>query len=143
MIKRRILRELNERLDRIGGELVRASAITEEEAETAAASPWLFARLRAHIAGERERRETNERWSILLTVMRHALPATGLAAALALGLFMFASSNAPQASAQFSDQALFETNDSGVQQVVFAERRPLSHDELLETIMNEEREGSK
>ena len=143
MTKTRFFRKLNERLDRIGRELVRASSISAEEAEAAASSPWLFARVRARIAGEGERRETNERWSVLLTVLRHAIPATGLAAAAALALFIVMSPGAPQASTQFNDQALFETNDAGVQHVVFAERRPLSTDEVLDTIINGEREVSR
>jgi hypothetical protein len=142
MINRKT-RELNERLDRIGIELIRAASMDEAEAEEAASSPWIFARVRARIAVEHERHETGERWSILLTVIRHAISATGLTAALALGLFLFANSSVPQSSMQFSDQALFETNDAGVQHVVFAERRPLSQDEVLETIMNGEREGSR
>jgi hypothetical protein len=143
MIKVRFLRKLNERLDRIGRELIRASSVTAEEADVAASSPWLFARLRARIASERERRETSERWSILITVIRHAIPATGLATAAALALFIVASSGAPQPATQFSDQALFETSDAGVQHVVFAERRPLSPDEVLDTIITGEREVSR
>jgi len=135
--------ELNERLDQIGRELVRAFSISEDELETAASSPWLFARLRARLASERERRETTERWSILLTVLKRAVPATAAAAALALGVLLFANSDNSQASAAFTDQALFETNDVGVQHIVFAERRPLSHDELLDAILNGEREGAR
>src|SRR6266852_5889275 len=100
MIKRKN-RELNERLDRIGIELIRAASITDAEAEEAASSPWVFARVRARIAVEHEQRETGERWSILLTVIRRAVSATGLAAALALGLFLFANSSVPQSSIQF------------------------------------------
>ena len=136
-------RELNERLDQIGRELIRAFSIKADELETATTSPWLFARLRARIAAERERSETTERWSILLTVLKRAVPATAAAAALALGVFLFASSDNSQASAAFTDQALFETNDVGVQHIVFAERRPLSHDELLDAIINGEREGAR
>ena len=143
MIQGKMIRELKRRLDEIGRQLVRASSMTEEEAGAAAASQWLFARTRARILSEQDRRDTGERWSILLHVLRHAVPATGLAAALAFGLFVYSSSGAPQPAEQFSDQALFETNDAGVQHVVFAERRPLSPDEVLETIINPEREASK
>ena len=134
---------MNQWLDQIGREIVRAASINEDEAQAAASSPWLLARLRARIAREQERREATERWSILVTVLRHAVPATAAAAALSLGLFIFANSTVQQTSVQFSDQALFETSDAGVQHIVFAERRPLSPDEVLDTIINEEREGSR
>ena len=134
---------LDDRLDQIGRELISAFSLTSEEAHAAASSPWLWARLRARIAAERQRRESAEQWSILAMVLRRALPATATAALLALGLFIFVNTTAPRTSAQFNDQALFETNDVGVQHIVFAERRPLSADEILDTIMNEEREGTR
>ena len=143
MMQGKVIPELKQRLDEMGRELVRASSMTEEEAGAAADSQWLFARTRARILREQGRRETGDRWSILVHVLRHAVPATGLAAALAFGLFVYGSSSAPPTDEAFSDQALFETNDAGVQHVVFAERRPLSPDEVLETILNPEREAAK
>ncbi len=130
----------DEHLDKIGRELLQASSINEAEVHAAASSPWLFSRVRARITAESVRRETSDRWSIFVTVMRHAIPATAGAAVLALGLFVFTNSTSPQTSPQFSDQALFETSDAGVQHIVFAERRPLSPDEVLDTIINEDRE---
>ena len=131
----------DEHLDKIGRELVQASSTNDAEAHVAASSPWLFSRVRARITAESVRRETSDRWSIFMTVMRHAIPAT--AGVLALGLFIFTNSTSPQTSPQFSDQALFEATDAGVQHIVFAERRPLSPDEVLDTIINEDREGAR
>src|SRR5258708_3490113 len=103
MMQGKMIRQLKLRLDEIGRELVRASSMNEEEAGVAAASQWLFARTRARILSEQDRRETGERWSILLHVLRHAVPATGLAAALAFGLFVYGSSGAAQPAEQFTD----------------------------------------
>ena len=133
----------DEHLDKIGRELVQASSTNDAEAHVAASSPWLFSRVRARITAESVRRQTSDRWSIFMTVMRHAIPATAGAAVLALGLFIFTNSTSPQTSPQFSDQALFEASDAGVQHIVFAERRPLSPDEVLDTIINEDREGAR
>lgn len=135
-------RELNEKLDRIGLELVRAASVVEAEAADAATSPWLFARVRAFIAAESERREAGERWSTILTVIGRAVPAMGVATAIAFGSFLWAGSNASQPMVQFSDQELFATNDAGVEQVVFADRRP-SSDEIMETIISGGREIGK
>jgi len=76
----------DEHLDKIGRELLQASSINEAEVHAAASSPWLFSRVRARITAESVRRETSDRWSIFVTVMRHAIPATAGAAVLALGL---------------------------------------------------------
>ena len=136
-------RELNKRLDRIGIELVRASSMTRAEAEDAASSPWLFTRLRARVAAEGERHEAGERWSTILTVIRHAVPVMGLATVVAFGSFLLAGSNGSQPPARFSDQSMFATSDAGVEGVVFADRRALSSDEVMETIISGERETAR
>jgi hypothetical protein len=136
-------RDLNERLDRIGIELVRASSMTRAEAGEVASSPWLFARLRARVAAESERHEAGERWSTILTVIRHAVPAMGLATVVAFGSFLLAGSGSSQSPPQFSDQSMFVTSEAGVEGVVFADRRALSSDEVMETILNGERETAR
>lgn len=135
--------QANEQLDRFGGELIRAASLSAEEAAEAVSSPWMFARLKARIDREREGRDAGERWSTLLTVIWRAIPATGLAAAVALGSLFLAGTTSQNTAEQFSDQDLFATNDAGVQRVVFADRRPLSSDEVMETIINGEQEASK
>ena len=47
----------DERLDKIGAELVRACSASAEEVEQAAASPFLYRRIQAHIAAEQRRRQ--------------------------------------------------------------------------------------
>lgn len=136
-------RELNEKLDRIGGEIIRAASLNSAEADDAVASPWMFARLRARIENDREGREARDGWSTLMTVIWRAIPATGLATAIALGSLFLAGTTSQQASVQFSDQELFATNDAGVQRVVFADRRPLSSDEVMESIISGEPEATK
>ena len=133
----------NEHLDRIGGELVRAASLSAAEADDAVSSPWLFARLATRLKSERATRDTGERWSTLLTVIWRAIPATGLATAVAVGALLFAGTTGQQSAVQFSDQELFETNDAGVQRVVFADPRSLSSDEVMETIINGEQEATK
>lgn len=143
MIGKKRERGLNERLDRIGREAVRLSATNDVEAETVAASPFLYARIRARIEAERARREEGEGWFVLLGVVWRAVPAMALMAIFAVSLFWFASAGAPS-SGVFGDEALLGANDAGIQRVVFADRRALSRDEVLATIINEdERETTR
>ena len=136
-------RDLKERLDRIGVELIRSASLTEAEVEDGPSSAWHFTRLRARIAAESERHEASERWSTILTVVRQAVPATAMAAAVAFGSFLVGGSNRSPSTVQFSDQDLLTMNDSGVEQMMFADQRTPSSDEVMETIISEERETTK
>jgi hypothetical protein len=143
MIRKKRDRKRDERLDRIASEVVRASATNTDEAEAAASSPFHYARLSARINAERARREEGERWFALLGVVWRAVPAMALMAVLAFSLFLSASRGTP-AGGSFSDEALLGARDAGVEHVVFADRKPLSSDEVLATILNgEEREVSR
>ncbi|HVF87220.1 MAG TPA: hypothetical protein VM866_06510 [Pyrinomonadaceae bacterium] len=137
-------RGLDEQLDRLGRELVRTSANNETEVESAAASPFLYARVRARIAAERRRREAGENWLSLLTVARRAVPAMALSAAIAFGVFQFGGNNQFEQSFD-DDDVLFAANDTGVGRVVFDDTDALSNDEMLDTIMsgNGEAEASR
>lgn len=134
---------LNERLDRLGREVVRAAAMNETTAEAVASSPFLYARLRARFKAERERREEGERWFTLLGVVWRAVPAMALTAIVAFVLFWSASLGARSPS-NFSVESLLGARDAGIEHVVFADRQPLSSDEVLATILNEdERETTR
>ncbi len=137
-------RGFGEQLDRIGREVVRTSAKNEMEAESAAASPFLYARVRARIAAERKRREAGENWLSLLTVARRAVPAMALSAAIAFGVFQFGGNTSFEQSFD-DDDVLFAANDTGVGRVVFDDTDALSNDEMLDTIMsgNGEAEASR
>lgn len=135
-------RRSNERLDGLGSEIVRASAKNEAEAESAAASPFLYTRVRARIATEQKRRQVRENWLSLLTVARRAVPAMSLSAAIAFGVFLYGSSARIEQS--IDDELLFAANESGVGSVVFDDTDVLSNDEMLDAIMNgEEVEASR
>ena len=143
MIHKKIDRKRDERLDRVASEVVRASAMNRHEAEAAAASPFLYARISARIKAERARREEGERWFALLGVLWRAVPAMTLMAVLAFSLFLSARRGTP-AGGRFIDEELLGARDAGVEHVVFADRQPLSRDEVLATILNgEEREVSR
>ena len=137
-------RVTEERLDRVGRAVVRASASNEAAAEAVASSPFLYARVRARIAAERGRREEGERWLALLGVVWRAVPAMAVAAALAFALFLFTIFGAG-AQGGFSDETLLSAQDVGVEGAVFADSRAWSNDEVLATLLEaeEEREGQR
>ena len=138
-------RGLDERLDRLGRKIVRASAANETEAERVASSPFLYTRLRARINAERKRREEGEGWLAMLGIAWRAVPAMALTAVFAFALFWSSNLGAPTTTttAALSDEALFGASDAGIERVVFADRQPLSSDEVLATLINEEQEVSR
>jgi hypothetical protein len=124
-----------ERLGRVAREVVRASASGEAEARAVADSPFLYARVRARIEEERRRREEGEGWLGLFGVVWRAVPAMTLAAAAALALFL--SSGANELTPGFGLGAETLLGEDDVEQVVLADTRAPSNDEVLSTIIGE------
>jgi hypothetical protein len=90
--------ELNdETLNRFSDELLRASEAGEAEISTAAASPFLYRRIRVRIEAE-ERRIAQERgaWLSLLAGVKHAIPALLAFAVVAVGSLMLTPSLSQQ-----------------------------------------------
>lgn len=136
-------RNSDEQLDRVGRELVRASASHETEAEASASSPFLYTRIRARIAAEQERRAEKESWLAMLGVVWRAVPAMALIAIFALVMFVSASFN-KQPSVASNDYTILGASNTGVENVVFADSRNMSSDDVLATIMSEdEQEASR
>lgn len=133
--------DTHEQLDRLGRSIIRASADNETEATAAASSPFLYARLRTRINGEGARREERERWRALFGVIWRAVPAMALVAVFAFVLFL--STSFRQIAGSYSDEALLGERDAGVERVVFASNgQPLSSDDVLATILNDDERGS-
>lgn len=128
-------------LERLGREVLRASAANEGEAERVASSPFLYTRVRAAIAAERARREEADWWRAALAVFWRAVPAMALVAVLAFALSLFAA--APRGAAAAGAE-LLSPGDVGVDGVMFAEGVAFSNDEVLDTILDEgEGEGPR
>ena len=143
MLKRKDRLESEERLDRVGRAVLRASAaMSEAEADAVASSPFLYTKVRARIAAERERRESGANWLALSVLMRRAVMAMSLVAIVSLTMFLFARVRTEPLRG-FSDEAFFDARRAGVERVLFAEQGGLSNDEVLATIMGDEREVSK
>ena len=125
-----------ERLERVAREVVRAASAGEAEAEAAAGSPFLYARVRARIEEER-RREEGEGWLALFGVAWRAVPAMALVAVAALALFL--SSGAGELTPGFGlgAETLLGERDGDFEQVVLADTRTPSNDEVLSTIIGE------
>jgi hypothetical protein len=94
MFSRNRQRTPDEHLDRIGKSVVRAGGISDDDTEAIAASPFMYARLRARIEAERQRQaEPQAGWFATLFVARRAIPALVLIAIVAVAAFWFAKTN--------------------------------------------------
>ncbi|HKG13082.1 MAG TPA: hypothetical protein VKB12_07075 [Pyrinomonadaceae bacterium] len=131
-----------ERLDALGREIVRASAANEDEAEAAASSPFLYARVRARVAAERARLDEADDWRAALRIFRRAVPTVAVVAMMALALFVSVLLGTAQADAR-DEATLLGERDTGVEDVVFTGRSTLTSDEVLETIIEDEREAQR
>lgn len=127
----------NEDLDRIGKVILRSAAAQEEEVEAAAASPFLFTRVRAAIADETRQREESGGWLSMILVARRAIPAMALVATLAAVLTIWSAGlSLTGAQAQNDDEALFGIGDPGVEQTVLTSRSGLSRDEVFNIVVD-------
>ena len=129
---------LRERLDRAGRIITKAAGISEEKASEIAAAPFMFARIQARIASEEQGSDAGI-WMAFWSISKRAIPAMMIVAALSFGLSVYFTGNKNQPTA-FSVDAYLGTNESGVENLFFAERRPLTQDEVLATIISSDRE---
>jgi hypothetical protein len=95
---------LGKRLDRTGSELVRAAGMSEFESDAAASSPFLYARIRARIEGERQRADTGVPAFALLSIAWRAIPALALIAIAAVSSLWVTTPAAPVAGSPASVQ---------------------------------------
>ena len=125
----------NERLDRAGRMVLRAAASNEAEIAAAAASPFLFARVRAAIAAEQRRREETSGWLSIFFVARQAVPAMALIALLA-AILTVSSAQLGAPASPADDDALFGAPGAGVEQTVLADRNGLPPDEVFNIVVD-------
>lgn len=130
---------VNERLDRLGSEVLRASSLNEEETDAVVSTPFFYSRLRSRIAVEAARREEKENWLSMIKVFWRAVPAMAMVAVFCLVLFL-SSSSGGLVTAGLTEDGVAGARDSGIESVVFAENQSLSNDEVLTTIIGREDE---
>ena len=122
-------------LDRAGRIVLFAASRNDEEAEAAAASPFLFARVRAAIS-EAEQQDEAAGWLPLLFVARSAVPAMALIAILTAILTVWSIRPiAPAPGYGMEDEALSDTRDPGVEQTILT-RKALSRDEVFNLVVD-------
>ena len=138
MFKRNL--QNDEHLDRAGRVVLRAASADEAEIERAAASPFLFTRVRGRIA-EQLRENESGGWQSLPLIAWRAIPAMALVASIAGGLMLWSgqSANAPSAANTpvgfgMYEDALTDTNDPGVEQTVLS-RNNLSHEDVFDMVI--------
>lgn len=130
------------RLDRAGKRIVRASVLPDEDAGQIALSPFLLARIKAQISETSRRDEAASIWTNFTLISRKAIPVMSLAALFSIGLFAYTGNKSSNPT--FSVDAYLGTSESQVEQLVFAERQPVTVDEVLGTIVTrDEREPAR
>lgn len=141
MARNKLPRISDERLDAAGRAVVRSAAGAETEA--AADAPFLYARVRARIEERRREADPSASWLTLLQVARRAVPTMAFVAALAAALLFWAASfgarqeggRPAERFAFVGDDVVFGT-DAGVESAVLADGGQLSHDEILNMVVN-------
>ena len=129
-------RQNEDQSDRAGRLVLLAAARNDDEAEAAASSPFLFARVRARIAQEERRRQESGSWVSLLLVARRAIPVMALVAVLAAILTVWSMRpSAPSLGYGLEDEALTDTRDPGVEQTILT-RNALSRDEVFSIVVD-------
>jgi len=139
MFKRNSANE--QHLDRAGKVILRAAAAEEKQIEAAAATPFLFTRVRARIA-EQLRDNESGGWQSLPLIAWRAIPAMALIASITGGLMLWSgasttmpsTANAPVGFGIY-EEALSDTSDPGVEQTVLS-RNNLSHDDVLDIVID-------
>jgi len=129
-------RQNEDQIERAGRLVLLAAARNDDQAEAAASSPFLFARVRARIAEEERRRQEAGGWVSLLLVARRAIPVMVLVAVLAAILTVWSMRpGAPALGYGLEDEALTDTRDPGVEQTILT-RNALSRDEVFTIVVD-------
>ena len=138
------MKELNsKKIDQTARRIVQASVLSEAEANAAVSSPYLFTRVRARLKADLEAGEHSSIWTGLTLSARTAIPGMALVAGISFGLLLYVNGSKP-AGPTFSVDAYLDSSESGFDNMLSAERRPLTSEEVLRSIVNkEEREASK
>lgn len=130
-------------LDSAGSSIIRSAVLPESETDEISAAPFLFGRIRTRIANEQQALDDRGNLASFWLISKRAIPAMMLVAAFSFGLSAYMTGNKTQPSA-FSVDAYLGANESGIENMVFAERRQLTNDEVLATIIaRDEREASR
>ena len=125
-----------EELDRAGKLILQAAVADDREIEAAAASPFLFARVRAGI-NSRLSPEESRGWLSLILVARRAVPVMAVIAVLAAVLTILSLQfGTVGRSTQSDEEALFGGPDAGVEQTVLASRNGLSRDDVFNIVVD-------
>jgi hypothetical protein len=138
------MNELNSKIiDQAARRIVKASVLSEPEVLAAVSSPYLFTRIRAQISADSSAGQSANIWASLGMAARTAIPGMAIVAAISFGLLLYVNGNKTPAPT-FSVDAYVDSGDPGFDHLLSAERRTLTTEEVLSTIVTkDEREGAK
>jgi hypothetical protein len=132
------MKELNSKnVDQAARRIVRASVVSEADIRAAISSPFLFTRIRGQIAADLSAAESPNIWASLGLAASTALPGMAMVAAISFGLLLYVNGNKTPGPT-FSVDAYLDSGDSGFDNLLSAERRPLTNEEVLKTIVSKD-----
>ena len=139
----------DDRLDRIGREILRVAAMDDDEVVSADSSPFLFSRVRARIAAEKEEREKmSDQWLLIFPAFRRAIPVMVLVALSAVGASWYSQTDSPARQSRNED-VLYPDPHSQRFSAISAcaisskEECAISTEEVLATLVNEGRQKTR
>lgn len=139
----------DDRLDRLGQEILRAAAMSEDDVASADSSPFLLARIRAQIAAEKERREAaSDQWLLIFPAFRRAVPVMILVALSAVGASWYLQPVAPVEPSREVDLLYPDPHDRRLAAVSACaisnkDECAISTEEVLATLVSEERQEAQ
>src|SRR5215216_7098480 len=96
MLRKKTERTTAEEIDQVGKSVLRMASASDEEADKAALSPYLFTRIAARIEEEQRRRdESVNGWLTALVEARRAIAALGLVALVAISALWISANKSP------------------------------------------------
>jgi hypothetical protein len=136
--------QIKAELDRIGKLLLRAASENEAAANVAAASPFLYTRIRATIA-EQDGLNDSPGWLSLFLIARRAVPAMALITLLTvITTLMLLNTGAQNSIARFDEDTFFDTRGNSLPGAVLANRDTLTGDDVFSIVVDRnDRGGSK
>jgi hypothetical protein len=142
----RLYREriLNKRFDEFGRAIFRRAQISDAEAEEIASSPFLYARVRARINAEKDKRRSalSEGWLESLLAARRIFTGMALTALAAILVWLSMTVFIANGRLTNADDNALAANESRFEQIVYTENNA-SDSEVLATITEQDEDEQR
>ena len=145
MFRKKTKRATDEEIDRIGRSVLRVASASDDEADKASLSPYLFTRIAARIEEEQRRRdESVNGWLMALTQARRAIAALALVAIVAItALWISANRSQRESPSAISGNVNLRPASVSACSLASADECVITNDDVLATMFAEGEGGPK